>query len=70
MTDEKTFKYANKISSNLLMFLSVAAFIISYAFDRLFNFSGLKYLIFFALALTILITEIKIKKRKRRENLK
>ena len=60
--NEEVFKYANKVSSELLMLFSTLAFAISFISMEFFNFSKLNWLIFVGIALTIIITESKIKK--------
>ena len=60
--DESSFKFANRVSANLLMLFFVLTFAISVLVGQVFKTTNLFWLVFIGLALTIIITEIKLKK--------
>ena len=69
MKNDVIFKFANNFSSKLLMLFTVISFIICLAADEVFHFHYLGWLIFLVLGLTILFTEIKLKKINNSENI-
>ena len=60
--DERSFKFANLISADLLMLFSFITFVISILVGLIFKNINLFWLVFIGLGLTIIITEIKLKK--------
>jgi uncharacterized membrane protein len=62
MKNDNVFKFANKFSSKLLMLFTFISFIICLIADELFHLKYLSILILLVFGLTILLTEIKLKK--------
>lgn len=62
MKNDSTFKFANKYSSKLLMLFTLVSFLICLIADNLLHLKYLNFLILPVFGLTILFTEIKLKK--------
>jgi uncharacterized membrane protein len=62
MKNDIVFKFANNFSSKLLMLFTSISFIICLIADNYFHLRYLSFLILLVFGLTILFTEIKLKK--------
>ncbi len=70
MKSEETFKFGNKIASYNLIGFSILSFISGYLLETLFNFSKPKLIFFGFLAISIILTEFRVRKFNKQNGIK